>query len=58
MKKYIAPELETAKFTVNNVIAVSGDYTNIIGGDNVDPNQTNGTFNGVVEFDWDSANWN
>ena len=56
MKKYFAPELETAKFLAENVIAVSPTNANIIGGDDADPDNY-GTNNGVVEFDWSQANW-
>ena len=56
MKKYIAPELKEAKFSVINVIAASGVTAQIIGGDDKDPDNY-GTNNGVVEFDWGNANW-
>jgi len=56
MKKYIAPELETAKFYACDVIAASGVTAQIIGGDDKDPDNY-GNNNGVVEFDWSNANW-
>ena len=57
MKKYFAPELETAKFHVTNVIAASGQTAEIIGGDNANNDDVNSNYNGVINFDWNQANW-
>lgn len=58
MKKYLAPELEIAKFSAQDVITASGDTNaNIIGGDGTPEGDTNAQYNGVVNFDWSQANW-
>lgn len=54
MKKYIAPELETAKFLAEDVITVSA---NVIAGDGTPVEDTNAQYDGVVNFDWSQAHW-